>query len=71
MINIDADKMLDIVNKNSDYTKVAEYILGKSDYAFSLEQAKKIAKYLIMEKKYTKEDLLQGKADDYIQKSPS
>ncbi len=60
--------MLDIVNKNSDYTKVAEYILGKSDYTFSLEQAKNIAKYLIMEQKYTKEDLLQGKADDYIQK---
>lgn len=68
MINIDANKMLEIVNKNSDYTKIAEYIMEKYNNVFNLEQSKKIAKYLIMEKNYTKEDILDGKADDYLQK---
>ena len=62
------DILLDKVNFNSDCRIVAEYIINKYTN-FDLEKVMKIAKYLMREKKYTKEDILTGKADEYLAKS--
>lgn len=64
----DEKKMFEIINQNSDYRKIAEYILEKFGKKFSYEEARKIAKYLILEKKFTKEEILQGNADEYLKK---
>ncbi len=68
MANNKMDILLDKVNFNSDCRIVAEYIINKYTN-FDLEKVMKIAKYLMREKKYTKEDILTGKADEYLAKS--
>ncbi len=55
------------INLNSDIRQIAEYILTKYKDITS-DVAIEVAKYLILEKKYFKEDILQGKADDDLAK---
>ena len=60
-----------MVNENSEYYRIARYIMDKhEDYEnwFTLEEAKKVAKYLILEKNFQNVDILNGKADNEINK---
>lgn len=60
-------EMFDRVNFNSDCCMVAEYICKYYGKMYSLEDAMLIAKYLMLEKKFTKESILNGYADtDFI-----
>ncbi len=58
------DDILKIVNENSDFVKIAEYILEYLPDVFDFLEAKKVAKYLVNEFDYTKADILLGKAND-------
>ena len=60
-------EMFDKINFNSDCRSVAEYICKYYGKMYSLEDAMLIAKYLMLEKHYTKESILNGYADtDFI-----
>lgn len=67
----DTETIMKMVNEDSEYYRIARYIMDKhEDYEnwFTLEEAKKVAKYLILEKNFQNVDILNGKADNEINK---
>lgn len=60
---LDDDYIIKMVNENSDYYKIAEYIINKFNLNIEIYEGKEIAKYLIKNLRYTKKDILEGKAD--------
>ncbi len=61
------NNLFEKINFNSDCRNVAEYILNKFP-VFDLERAMKLAKYLILEKNYSKMAILTGEADEFLAK---
>ncbi len=67
MANNKTDTLFEKINFNSDCRNVAEYIVKKfAD--FDLEKAMQIAKYLMIEEKYSREAILNGEADKFLEK---
>lgn len=62
----DTDMLFKLVNENSDYYRIGEYIISKFNVNIDMITSKKIAEILINEEGYTKEQILNGIADKSI-----
>ena len=67
MANNKTNILFEKINFNSDCRHVAEYIINKFP-VFDLEKAMKLAKYLMLEKNYSKIAILNGEADKFLVK---
>ncbi len=54
------------VNERYEYNKMANYIMQKQPNVFTIEEAKDFAKFLTKVRKFTPEDIYNGKADKEI-----
>ncbi len=66
MINLDTTDVIKMVNENSDLVRIAEYIGEYVKDVFEFTEAKEVATYLVKNLGYTKEEILNGKANKYI-----
>lgn len=60
------DNLIKLVNENSDIVQIAEYIFEFSGKYLEFEEAKKIARYLINEENFKKDEILAGLANAKI-----
>lgn len=67
MANNKENILFEKINFNNDCRYVAEYIIKRFP-VFDLEKAMKLAKYLMLEKNYSKMAILNGKADEFLVK---
>lgn len=62
----DTDKLLSLVNENSTYHRVGEYIITKFNANIDIATAKKIGENLITQEGFNKEQIFNGIADESI-----
>lgn len=64
----ETDSVIKMVNDNNYYHNITVYIMKNIPDTFTLEEARKLAKYLIIEQGFSYGEILKGYADYIIQK---